>query len=88
MALLTGYAYERAGVFASMAVHFAADTTMTLLGVEAPLAQAATIVVQTLLALVLLATHRPAHRPVAPATARAAASSTPQPVPPRRHSSR
>ncbi len=63
MALLTGYAYERAGVFAAMAVHFAANTTMTLLGVEEPLVQAAILTLQTLLALVLLATHRSAPKP-------------------------
>jgi membrane protease YdiL (CAAX protease family) len=58
MALLTGYAYERAGVAASMAVHFGANTTIALLTVKAPITMGCIFAVQTLVALALLATTR------------------------------
>ena len=68
MAMLTGYAYERAGVAAAIAVHFATNTTMVLLGVEAPLTQGTIMTVQILLVLALLATAPRATRtpPAAP----------------------
>jgi len=58
MALLTGYAYERAGVVASIAVHLAVNTTMALLTVKSPLTMAGVLAVQTVAALALLATQR------------------------------
>jgi membrane protease YdiL (CAAX protease family) len=61
MALLTGYAYERAGVGGSMAVHFAVNATMVLLAVTTPGVQALTIAVQSVTALVLLAGQRDRH---------------------------
>jgi len=60
MALLTGYAYERAGVVAAIAVHFGVNTTVALLGTPSPVTQAFTIAVQVFVATVLLALHRPA----------------------------
>ncbi|MGW7518697.1 CPBP family intramembrane glutamic endopeptidase [Streptomyces sp. NPDC054796] len=77
MALLTGYAYERAGVFAAVAVHFATNGSMTMLGVEAPLVQGAIIATQTLLALLLLATHR---RPAPHASAEPRPATAPAPL--------
>lgn len=58
MALLTGYAYERAGVAASVAVHFGVNTTIALLSAAAPMTQAFLLVVQSIVALALLAWHR------------------------------
>jgi membrane protease YdiL (CAAX protease family) len=58
MALLTGYAYERAGVAASIAVHFGVNTTIALLTVKAPMTQAFILAVQIIVALTLLALHR------------------------------
>jgi membrane protease YdiL (CAAX protease family) len=58
MALLTGYAYEVAGVVASIAVHFGVNTTMALLTVKSPATQAAVLVVQIMVAAVLLASWR------------------------------
>jgi membrane protease YdiL (CAAX protease family) len=55
MALLTGYAYERAGVAASIAVHFAVNTTMALLGVSSPMTQVLIVAVQVIVAIPLLA---------------------------------
>ncbi|GAA2084753.1 CPBP family intramembrane metalloprotease [Streptomyces albiaxialis] len=66
MAMLTGYAYERAGVAASIAVHFAANTTMVLLGVEEPVTQASIMGVQLLLVLALLALPGTRRKPAAP----------------------
>ncbi|WP_078840830.1 CPBP family intramembrane glutamic endopeptidase [Streptomyces antioxidans] len=63
MAMLTAYAYERAGVIASIAVHFAVNTTMVLLDVKAPVTQAMIIGVQTILATLLLTTTRPTNKP-------------------------
>lgn len=59
MAMLTAYAYERAGVVAAMAVHFAVNTTMILLSVETPETQAMIMGVQALVAVLLVVTHRP-----------------------------
>ena len=64
MALLTGCAYERAGVGGSMAVHFAVNATMVLLAVTTPGVQALTIAVQSVTALMLLASQR--DRPAEP----------------------
>jgi membrane protease YdiL (CAAX protease family) len=66
MALLTGYAYDRAGVAASMAVHFGVNTTIALLTVNSPVTLASVVVVQFVVAIVLLALHR--DRRVAPPT--------------------
>ncbi|MEU9190844.1 type II CAAX endopeptidase family protein [Streptomyces sp. NPDC048484] len=74
MAMLTACAYERAGVVAAMAVHFAVNTTMVLLSVDAPATQALIIGIQTIVVTLLLATSRtantftPAPAPAAPAT--------------------
>ncbi|MFC5752883.1 CPBP family intramembrane glutamic endopeptidase [Actinomadura rugatobispora] len=65
MAMLVCYAYERAGVLAAVAVHFATNLTMVLLSVQAPVTQAIVMGVQLIAAVVLLATVRPAGRPVA-----------------------
>ncbi|MEV6864107.1 type II CAAX endopeptidase family protein [Streptosporangium subroseum] len=58
MALLTGYAYERAGVVAAMAVHFGVNATMALLSVNSPVTQAFILAVQIIVALTLLASRR------------------------------
>ncbi|GAA0970816.1 CPBP family intramembrane metalloprotease [Acrocarpospora macrocephala] len=58
MALLTGYAYERAGVVASIAVHFGVNATMALLGVSSPLTQALILAVQSIVVIALLAWQR------------------------------
>ncbi|MGW9478285.1 CPBP family intramembrane glutamic endopeptidase [Saccharomonospora azurea] len=66
MAMLCCCAYERAGVAASVAVHFAVNTTMVLVGVAAPVAQALILGIQAVVVAVLLATHRPATTTAAP----------------------
>ncbi|MGW6740643.1 CPBP family intramembrane glutamic endopeptidase [Streptomyces sp. NPDC055025] len=58
VALLTGYAYERAGVAAAVAVHLGFNATMAVLTVESPLTQACVLGVQVALAGALLATRR------------------------------
>jgi membrane protease YdiL (CAAX protease family) len=58
MALLTGYAYERAGVAAAIAVHFGVNATMALLTVNSPITQAFILAVQIIVAIVLLALRR------------------------------
>ncbi|MEU4833599.1 type II CAAX endopeptidase family protein [Streptosporangium sp. NPDC023615] len=58
MALLTGYAYERAGVAASIAVHFGVNATMALLSVSSPLTMASVVAVQIVVAIALLASRR------------------------------
>ena len=58
MALLTGYAYERAGVAASIAVHFGVNTTIALLGISSPMTQAFIVAVQLIVAITLLAWQR------------------------------
>jgi membrane protease YdiL (CAAX protease family) len=58
MALLTCYAYERAGVVAAIAVHFGVNTTIALLSVDSPVTQASILVVQIIVAIVLLAWRR------------------------------
>ncbi|GAA0394965.1 peptidase [Acrocarpospora corrugata] len=58
MALLTGYAYERAGVVASIAVHFGVNATMALLSVNSPLTQALILAVQLIAVIALLAWQR------------------------------
>jgi membrane protease YdiL (CAAX protease family) len=63
MALLTGYAYERGGVPASMAVHFGVNTTIALLTVTSPLTQALVLGVQTVVAFGLLRLTPPARPP-------------------------
>jgi membrane protease YdiL (CAAX protease family) len=61
MALLTGYAYERGGVVASIAVHFGVNTTIALLTINAPMTQALVLAVQTVVVLGLLS-RGPQHR--------------------------
>lgn len=63
MTMLVCCAYERAGVLAAIAVHFATNTTMVLLGVQAPEAQAMIMGFQVIVVLVLLATQRRASAP-------------------------
>jgi membrane protease YdiL (CAAX protease family) len=58
MALLTGWAYERAGVAAAIAVHFGVNATMALLTVNAPITQAAIVAVQLITVITLHAAHR------------------------------
>ena len=55
MALLTGYAYERAGVVASIAVHLGVNATLALLTVKAPITLACILAVQITAAIPLLA---------------------------------
>ncbi|MFH8445315.1 CPBP family intramembrane glutamic endopeptidase [Streptomyces sp. NPDC018026] len=58
MAMLVTAAYERAGIIASIAVHFAVNTTMILLAVEEPEVQAMILGIQALTVTALLLTHR------------------------------
>lgn len=58
VALLTGYAYERAGVAAAIAVHLGFNATMAVLTVDSPVTQAFVLAVQVVLAITLLATQR------------------------------
>jgi membrane protease YdiL (CAAX protease family) len=58
MTFLTGYAYERAGVAASIAVHFSVNATMALLNAYSPVTQGLFVVVQGVLAMILLARQR------------------------------
>ncbi|GEB50287.1 MULTISPECIES: CPBP family intramembrane glutamic endopeptidase, partial [Streptomyces] len=70
MAMLVTCAYDRAGVLASIAVHFAVNTTMILLDVHTPATQALIMGCQIVLIAVLLLTgRRPATgtTPAAPA---------------------
>ncbi|MEU4653393.1 CPBP family intramembrane glutamic endopeptidase [Streptomyces sp. NPDC023723] len=67
MAMLVTCAYQRAGVVASIAVHFAVNTTMVLLGVTDPAVQALIIGMQLILVALLLVTGRPADRVTAAA---------------------
>jgi membrane protease YdiL (CAAX protease family) len=54
MALLTGYAYERGGVVASVAVHFGVNTTIALLTVNSPMTQALVLGIQAIVGFALL----------------------------------
>lgn len=58
MAMLVTCAYERAGVVASVAVYFAVNTTMVLLGVTSPVTQALIIGVRSIVVALLLVTGR------------------------------
>jgi membrane protease YdiL (CAAX protease family) len=62
MALLTGYAYERAGVAAAMAIHFGVNTTIALLTVNSPITQGVVFGVQLLVAVGLVARQRETSR--------------------------
>ncbi|MEU9593796.1 hypothetical protein AB0D84_29355 [Streptomyces sp. NPDC048193] len=62
MAMLVTAAYGRAGIAASIAVHFAVNTTMILLAVEEPKVQVMILGVQALTVTVLLLTHRTGRR--------------------------
>ncbi|MCS7478783.1 CPBP family intramembrane glutamic endopeptidase [Umezawaea endophytica] len=53
MALLTGYAYERAGVVAAVAVHFGVNATVAVLTVKSPVTQAFVLAVQVVVVFVL-----------------------------------
>ncbi|GAA4864063.1 type II CAAX endopeptidase family protein [Saccharopolyspora cebuensis] len=70
MTMLVCCAYERAGVLAAIAVHFATNTTMVLLGVHAPVAQAMIMGFQVIVVAVLLATQRRGSGPTAEPAAR------------------
>ena len=63
MTVLTGFAYERAGVAGSIAVHFGFNATIALLTAGSPIVQALTIVIQGTLALVVLNTRQPQPQP-------------------------
>jgi uncharacterized protein len=63
MAMLVTAAYERAGIVASIAVHFAVNTTMILLGVEEPEVQAMIIGLQLITVTALLLARRSAPTP-------------------------
>ena len=67
MAMLTGWAYERAGVAAAIAVHFGVNATMALLTVNAPITQATIVAVQLIIVIALHATYRD-HRATSPAS--------------------
>ncbi|WP_410612303.1 type II CAAX prenyl endopeptidase Rce1 family protein [Amycolatopsis sp. lyj-109] len=54
MALLTGYAYERGGVPASVAVHFGVNTTIALVTIDSPVTQALVLAVQAVIGFGLL----------------------------------
>ncbi|PRY46090.1 CPBP family intramembrane glutamic endopeptidase [Umezawaea tangerina] len=58
MALLTGYAYERGGVLASIAVHLGVNATMALLTAYSPVTQAVVLAVQVVAVGALLAARR------------------------------
>jgi uncharacterized protein len=66
MALLTGYAYERAGVVAAIAVHFGVNATTALLTVKSPITQAAVLALQVLVAAALLSLRRAPRRAPVP----------------------
>ncbi|NEA42515.1 CPBP family intramembrane glutamic endopeptidase [Streptomyces sp. SID11385] len=55
MAMLCCFAYERAGIVASMAVHFAVNTSMVLLDVKTPATQALIVGMQALVLVGLYA---------------------------------
>ncbi|MBO2456219.1 CPBP family intramembrane glutamic endopeptidase [Actinomadura violacea] len=69
MCLLTVAAYERAGIVASMAVHFGSNLTMVLLDVHAPVTMALIIGIQAIAASALLAAARSRYRTPAAAPA-------------------
>ncbi len=58
MALLTGYAYERAGVAASIAVHLGVNGTIALLDASSPSNLGSIVAVQSVVAITLLVRHR------------------------------
>jgi membrane protease YdiL (CAAX protease family) len=62
MALLTCYAYERAGVVASIAVHFGVNTTVALLSVNSPITQAFILAVEIIVAIALQGVSHPGTR--------------------------
>ncbi|GAB3437747.1 CPBP family intramembrane metalloprotease [Streptomonospora sediminis] len=73
MAMLVCGAYDRGGVVAAIAVHFATNATMVLAGVQEPVTQALIMGVQLIAAVILLATSpadnkRTAAAPSTPAT--------------------
>lgn len=76
VAVLTGYAYERAGVAASVAVHLGFNATMAVLTVDSPATLACVLAVQTVLAATLLATATA----TATATRRAGRPELPEPA--------
>ncbi|MFI1480921.1 lysostaphin resistance A-like protein [Streptomyces sp. NPDC020747] len=58
MAFLTAYAYDRAGVVASIAVHFGVNATIAMLTVKSPVTPACIVAVQTIVAIILLTSQR------------------------------
>ncbi|WP_369203479.1 lysostaphin resistance A-like protein [Streptomyces sp. PU-14G] len=83
MAMLLGYAYERGGVVAAIAVHLAMNATMVLLDVQVPETLALLIGLQALVAVLLLAFAPPPTRPrthTADAVANTVADAVPQPA--------
>ncbi|RFU88176.1 CPBP family intramembrane metalloprotease [Streptomyces triticagri] len=77
MAMLVTCAYERAGVLAAIAVHFAVNTTMVLLHVTTPATQALITGCQLVLIAVLLLTGR---RDTGPRTEAPIEAPAPHPV--------
>ncbi|RSN46867.1 CPBP family intramembrane glutamic endopeptidase, partial [Actinomadura sp. WAC 06369] len=73
MAMLVCHAYERAGVLAAVATHFAANLTMVMLGVEEPIVLAMITGIQAVVAVALLAAVREGRAPGAPGGAAPAA---------------
>lgn len=73
MAMLVCHAYERAGVLAAVATHFAANLTMVMLGVEEPVTLAMITGIQAVVAVALLAAVREAREPAGTAPAAPAA---------------
>lgn len=69
MALLIGYAYERGGVVAAIAVHLAINTTMLLCDAHAPETLALALGIQSVVAVLLLTLAPAPARPDAPAHA-------------------
>ncbi|MFJ4622458.1 CPBP family intramembrane glutamic endopeptidase [Streptomyces sp. NPDC088812] len=66
MAMLVTCAYQRAGVVAAIATHFAVNTTMVLLDVDTPVTQAMIIGTQLIVVALLLAINGRADRAAAP----------------------
>uniref|UniRef100_UPI0006E3CEAC CPBP family intramembrane glutamic endopeptidase n=1 Tax=Streptomyces albus TaxID=1888 RepID=UPI0006E3CEAC len=78
MAMLIGYAYERGGIVAAIAVHFAGNTTMVLLGVKAAETLALLLGLQALVAVLLLTLAPPRALPRTPRAG--AVSAAPEPA--------
>ncbi len=79
MAMLIGYAYERGGIVAAIAVHFAINVTMVLLDAKAAETHALLLGLQALVTALLLAFAPPPSPPRTPG-ADAAARAEPEPA--------